>query len=75
MNLTNPKSFKCGSYKCMDLTFGNSECDKSIVFGGILIRAIMNVKSGKYIEGPCNSISEIISLLGANEFKELKIDS
>ena len=72
MNLTNPQSFKCGTYKGMDLTFGNSKLD---LFGGILIRSIMNLKSGEYIEGPCNSVSTLIGLHGVKEFKDLKIES
>ena len=43
MNLTSPLSFKCGTYKGMDLTFGDIKQD---LFGGILIRSIMNEKSG-----------------------------
>ena len=35
-------SFKAGTYKGMDLTFGNRE---KAVYGGILIRAIMNVET------------------------------
>lgn len=40
----------------IDLTFGTEEA-----FGGILLRAIYNLNSGKYIYGPINIITEIFS--------------
>jgi hypothetical protein len=55
MNPTNPMSFKAGTYKGMDLTFGGEK-----VFGGILIRALYNIKTKQYIDGPCNTVKEIL---------------
>ena len=69
MNPTNPMSFKAGTYKGMDLTFGGEEH-----FGGILIRAIMTA-GGEYIDGPCNSVSALLKDRGVNEFKELNLKS
>ena len=65
-------SFKCGTYKGMDLTFG---CKQKNIFGGILIRSIMDLKDGKYIEGPCNSVSKLLEHREAKEFKDLKLSS
>lgn len=62
-------SFKAGTYKGMDLTFG----DNSNSHGGILIRAIMNISTKKYIEGPCNTVTEILKSQGAKECKELEL--
>jgi hypothetical protein len=58
------KTFKSGTYKGLDLTFGKG---KQAV-GGILIRSIMSVGAlnGKhlppkdFVEGPCNSVTRIL---------------
>lgn len=42
----------------VDLTFGSKD-----IYGGILIRAIYNLKSQNYIYGPINCITEIFSNL------------
>jgi hypothetical protein len=49
------KSFKEGTWKGLDITLGNSDN-----FCGILIRSIYNVKTRKFIEGPCNSVMAIL---------------
>ena len=41
-NNSNPMSFKAGTYKCMDLSFGN---ESKKIYGGILIRSIMDLSS------------------------------
>jgi hypothetical protein len=56
MSVKNNMSFKGGSYKGMDLTFGK----KGVVHGGILIRSIMDMQSKEYIEGPCNTLDRIL---------------
>jgi hypothetical protein len=61
-------SFKCGTYKGMDITFGNQD-----IYGGILIRSIMDLNDSKYIEGPCNSVSKLLEIRGVKEFKELSL--
>eukprot|EP00347_Sterkiella_histriomuscorum_P006968 403350754 len=58
------KTFKVGTYKGMDLSFGKG----AKAFGGILIRAIssLGATDGKqlppneFIEGPCNSVNRIL---------------
>lgn len=63
-------SFKVGTYKGMDLTFGGEKH-----YGGMLIRAIMNLTTKEYIEGPCNSVSVLLNNAGVKEFKDLKLPS
>jgi len=48
--------YKGGSYKGLDVTFGQKG------FGGILIRAIVSINDDKYIEGPCNCVNHILTL-------------
>ncbi|MGE0018967.1 MAG: hypothetical protein AB7S72_04825 [Draconibacterium sp.] len=43
----------------IDITFGANE-----TFGGILIRAIRNIKDGNYIYGPLNCVTEIFNTIG-----------
>jgi len=50
------KGYKGGSYKGLDVTFGQNG------FGGILIRAILDLESDNYIEGPCNCVNHILEL-------------
>jgi len=40
----------------IDLTFGSDD-----IYGGILIRAIYDIKKDKYIDGPLNSLTEVFS--------------
>jgi len=47
--------YKGGSYKGLDITFGQSG------YGGILIRAIETM-SGTYIEGPSTCVDQILSI-------------
>jgi hypothetical protein len=58
--------YKSGTYKGMDLTFGNET-----TFGGILIRAIQNAVNGQYIIGPCNVVNHILSQLEMSSVDEL----
>lgn len=57
MTAKNPMSFKGGTYKGMDLTFGKP----GQIYGGILIRSIMNIKTRTHIEGPCNCLDAILN--------------
>ena len=61
MTAKNPMSFKGGSYKGMDLTFG----DNKNSYGGILIRSILDLKTNEYIEGPCNTLDAFLKRSGA----------
>jgi len=49
------KGYKGGSYKGLDITFGQKG------FGGILIRAILSIDNNEYIEGPCNVVNHILA--------------
>jgi hypothetical protein len=73
------KTYKTGTYKGMDLSFGKGD----VAFGGILIRAInsvgacngKNLQPNEFIEGPCNSVTRILehnSASEANPIKEVK---
>ena len=71
MQVDKPMSFKAGTYKCMDLTFGRGNG----IYGGILIRAMMNLNSKEYIEGPCNLLKTLLQARGVEECKDLKLKS
>lgn len=58
--------YKSGTYKGMDLTFGNAK-----TYGGILIRAIQNVGSGEYVIGPCNVVNHILKQLSISDVQDL----
>ena len=66
--------FQAGTYKGINLTFGG-ESKHPQVFGGILIRALMNLETNEYIEGPSNSAKELLKVYGKTEFKQLNIES
>lgn len=63
----NGKGFKAGTYKCMDLVYGNKE--KNIYYG-ILIRTIQDMATLKFFTGPCVSVREILSNYDVTEFKD-----
>jgi 3-methyladenine DNA glycosylase Mpg len=52
-------TYKSGTYKGLDLTFGNDD-----VFCGILIRSIYDVENDEMIEGPCRSVNRILEEYG-----------
>ena len=60
-------TYKSGTYKCLDITFGNKE--RNIYFG-ILIRSIMNIKTGNFISGPCLCVNELLKQYSCSEFAE-----
>lgn len=64
-------SYKGGSYKGIDITCGWNDSSKS--FGGILIRTIMNEKTGQAISGPCLSVNKILELSNYSNIKDLII--
>jgi hypothetical protein len=45
-----------GTFKGLDMTFGR---DGSYI--GILIRSVRRIKTGKFIEGPCNCVDRILA--------------
>jgi len=60
-------NYKGGSYKGLDITIGNSEKE----VGGILIRTIEEVESGKVVCGPSLTVDHIISSCKAKDIKDL----
>jgi hypothetical protein len=50
-------TYKSGTFKGMDLTFGDAETE---TYFGILIRAIINTETDEIIEGPCNVVNHIL---------------
>lgn len=50
-------SYKGGTYKGMDITFGDED---SNVFFGILIRSIQNMETSEVIQGPCCVVNYIL---------------
>jgi len=63
------KGFKGGSYKGLDITFSQSG------YGGILIRAIMDIETKDYIDGPSLVVDHILSLTEAADIASLTTKS
>lgn len=61
-------TFKNGTYKGLDITFGDI---KSKSYGGILIRTIEKLSNHSTIIGPCNVVNHIINETGYNTIDEL----
>jgi 3-methyladenine DNA glycosylase Mpg len=59
-------SYKGGTYKGMDITFGNenSHC-------GVLIRSIYNTDTKEFIEGPCRTVNKILEEYSIESINEL----
>lgn len=65
-------SYKGGTYKGVDLTYG----DDDTCFG-ILIRSIYDLETNELIEGPCKTVNKILELYNCDdvpEFMENKKD-
>jgi 3-methyladenine DNA glycosylase Mpg len=61
------KVYKAGTYKCMDIAYGD---EKTKTYFGILIRSIENIETNEFFTGPCISVNEILSNYSMKEFKE-----
>jgi hypothetical protein len=59
--------YKAGTYKCMDICFGNKETN---TYFGVLIRTIENLVTHEFFTGPCICMREVLSNFGCSEFKE-----
>lgn len=59
------KTYRSGTYKGVDITFGNRES-----FGGILIRSI-ETASGEIVEGPCLCVEYLLQQTGFSQVAEL----
>jgi len=51
-------TYKSGTFKGMDLTFGDASAN---AYFGILIRSIYDVSNDLIIEGPCNVVNRILT--------------
>ncbi len=60
-------TYKSGTYKCMDIAYGNKETN---TYFGILIRSIKNIDTNEFFTGPCISVNQILSLYGCSEFSD-----
>ena len=61
-------TYKSGTYKGMDLTFGDADSE---TYFGILIRAIMDTSTGQVIEGPCNVVNHILGIYCADSIADM----
>ena len=59
------KGYRGGTYKGVDLAFGNSKC-----FGGLLVRTIQNDKTGEIVCGPSLCVDKILSVLGHEKIED-----
>jgi 3-methyladenine DNA glycosylase Mpg len=59
-------TYKAGTFKGMDITFGNENCHF-----GVLIRSIENIETHQFIEGPCNVVNTFLSYFKVNNVREL----
>jgi hypothetical protein len=57
-------SYKSGTYKGMDLTFGDK---KNNLYCGILIRSMMDIDTNDFIEGPCKCVNKILEIFGFDD--------
>ncbi len=55
------------NYKGLDITLGQGE----EAYGGILIRSIEAIGTGKFVCGPCKSVDHILELCKATSIKVL----
>ena len=53
---TRGASYREGTFKGMDMTWGNSK-----QYLGVLIRSMENILTGEFIEGPCRCVNTIIA--------------
>jgi len=60
-------TYKSGTYKGLDMTFGNNKDS----YGGILIRSIYNTTTNEFITGPCNVVNYILKKLNCESVELL----
>jgi 3-methyladenine DNA glycosylase Mpg len=72
------KSFKEGTFKGLDITMGeigDEETGDTGCYFGVLIRSLYNVQEKQFIEGPCNSVMEILREYNCEKVKDfIKVD-
>jgi hypothetical protein len=59
-------TYKGGTYKGLDITFGFKNLERATTYGGILIRGISN--NDKLITGPCKVVDHILNI---NKFTKI----
>jgi hypothetical protein len=67
-------SYKGGTYKGLDITFGWNGNHPGNTYGGILIRAINKIPDGKTILGPCKTVDHILERTGCDKINDLVKD-
>jgi hypothetical protein len=65
----NGKSYKSGTFKCMDFTFGSR---KDSSYCGVLIRAMIEVGTTDAIVGPCKCVNRLLEEYGCKNVKDLE---
>ena len=60
-------TYKAGTFKGMDITFGNAE---SKSYFGILVRAIIDLETNEIVEGPCKVVNKILELYGCDSIMD-----
>jgi len=61
-------TYKSGTFKGMDITLGD---EVSGSYFGILIRAVYNIQTEEFIEGPCNTVNAILKCLELDSIESL----
>jgi 3-methyladenine DNA glycosylase Mpg len=59
-------TYKSGTWKGMDIVLG-----KENKYFGILIRSIMDLCSGEFIEGPCKCVNKVLEQFGVKTVSEM----
>ena len=66
----NGRSYKSGTFKCMDFVFGDKKINK---YCGMLIRAMLDLEKMEAIVGPCKCVEKLLlSEFSCNNVKELE---
>ena len=61
-------SYKGGTYKGLDITFGFKEKE---AYGGILVRSIRKIGETNTIEGPCKTVDKILEICKKDSIQDL----
>lgn len=64
-------SYRSGTYKGLDLTFGSNNFKGQKQYGGILIRSLKSLDTGEVIEGPCRCVNHILKDLNIQDIETL----
>lgn len=59
-------TYKSGTWKGMDIVLGGPN-----KYFGILVRSMMDLESGEFIEGPCKCVNKILEQFGFGNVSEL----